>query len=199
MPCSIRKPLSDGSAYGFFDGGLLIGFLISIQPSLYPINLIPDCADSALIRLHLNKVWFTTDNGPEVNCKPEGRCGSGTTGKIPPGTLHRPQCHGAGSAGPLRGRKRDVWEGGHRVPGIVSWPAVVKGPARVSWSPVVTMDFLATVMEVLDVHRPEAQKNWSFDGVSIMPILRGETPAPRGIGWMYEKPFKNTETGYAFR
>ena len=32
---------------------------------------------------------------------------------------------GAGSAGPLRGRKRDVWEGGHRVPGIVSWPAVV--------------------------------------------------------------------------
>ena len=68
-------------------------------------------------------VWFTVDNGPEVNCQPEGRCGSGTTGKIPPGTLHRPDSAGAGSAGPLRGRKRDVWEGGHRVPGIVSWPA----------------------------------------------------------------------------
>jgi arylsulfatase A-like enzyme len=22
-------------------------------------------------------IWFTTDNGPEVNCAPEGRCGSG--------------------------------------------------------------------------------------------------------------------------
>jgi len=85
-------------------------------------------------------VWFTVDNGPEVNCKPEGayqhtltrfdtaatipssflflltagRCGSGSTGHIPPGTLHRPDCDGAGSAGPLRGRKRDVWEGGNR-------------------------------------------------------------------------------------
>ena len=75
--------------------------------------------------------WFSVDNGPEVNCKPEGRCGSGTTGVIPAGTLHRPACAGAGSAGPLRGRKRDVWEGGHRVPGIISWPAVVTGPARV--------------------------------------------------------------------
>ena len=48
-------------------------------------------------------IWFTVDNGPEVNCKPEGRCGSGRTGKIPPGTEHRPACGGAGSAGPLRG------------------------------------------------------------------------------------------------
>ncbi len=55
--------------------------------------------------------YFTTDNGPEVNCFPEGRCGSGATGKIPPGTLHRPDSAGASSAGPLRGRKRDVWEG----------------------------------------------------------------------------------------
>jgi hypothetical protein len=144
-------------------------------------------------------IWFTVDNGPEVNCKPEGRCGSGKTGVIPAGTLNRPDCGGAGSAGPLRGRKRDVWEGGHRVPGIVSWPAVTKGAARVSWDTVVTMDFLATVMDVLKVSRPEAQKNWHFDGVSIMPILRGETPAVRGIGWMYDKPTKSAKDGYAFR
>ena len=128
--------------------------------------------------------WFTVDNGPEVNCFPEGRCGSGTTGVIPPGTLHRPACGGAGSAGPLRGRKRDVWEGGHRVPGIISWPAVVTGPARVSWHTVTTMDFLATIMDVLGVERPAAQAAWAFDGVSAMPILRGEEPAPRGVGWM---------------
>jgi hypothetical protein len=61
------------------------------------------------------------------------------------------------------------------------------------------MDFLATVMEVLQVERPEKQKNWHFDGISIMPILRGETPEPRGIGWMYDKPIKSAKNGYAFR
>ena len=132
-------------------------------------------------------IWFTVDNGPEVNCAPEGRCGSGSTGVIPAGTLHRPACDGAGSAGVLRGRKRDVWEGGHRVPGIISWPAIVQSAARVSWDPVVTMDFLATVMEVLDVERPASQKDWHFDGISVLPILKGEAVAERGIGWMYVK------------
>lgn len=145
-------------------------------------------------------VWFTVDNGPEVNCPPEGRCGSGASGRIPPGTLHRPACGGPGSAGPLRGRKRDVWEGGHRVPGVVSWPAVVSGDAgRVSWDTVVTMDFLATIMDVLGVERPEAQRGWAFDGVSVLPILRGETPPERGIGWMYNQPTKSNVSGYAFR
>ena len=142
---------------------------------------------------------FTTDNGPEINCPPEGRCGSGSTGVIPAGTLHRPACGGAGSAGPLRGRKRDVWEGGHRVPGIISWPAVVTGPPRTSWSPVVTYDFMATMLDVLRVQRPPAQRDWAFDGVSIMPILRGEAPAERGLGWMYYNPLPSAENGYAFR
>jgi hypothetical protein len=144
-------------------------------------------------------VWFTVDNGPEVNCPPEGRCGSGASGKIPPGTLHRPACAGPGSAGPLRGRKRDVWEGGHRVPGVVSWPAVVSGDTgRVSWDTVVTMDFLPTIMEVLGVDRPAAQRSWAIDGVSILPILRGETPPERGIGWMYNVPVAGAN-GYAYR
>ena len=98
----------------------------------------------------------------------------------------RPRCAPTNRAMRACSRKRDVWEGGHRVPGIVSWPAVVgAGPARVSWSPVVTMDFLATILDVLQVQRPAAQRDWAFDGVSILPILRGETPPPRGIGWMY--------------
>lgn len=125
-------------------------------------------------------IWFTTDNGPEVNCAPEGRCGG--VHEIPPGTLHRPASKGPGSAGPLRGRKRDVWEGGHRVPGIISWPAVAKGPARESWAPVVTMDFMATILEVLDMKRPASQSDWAFDGISVLPILRDEAPEPRGIG-----------------
>ncbi len=43
-------------------------------------------------------------------------------------------------------------EGGHRIPSIVSWPAVVQGDTgRVSWEMIVTSDFLATIMDVLQV------------------------------------------------
>ena len=83
--------------------------------------------------------------------------------------------------------------GGHRVPGIVSWPAVAKGAARVSWDTVITMDILPTIMDVLEVDRPEAQKHWHLDGTSIMPLLRGEPLPTRGIGWMYAFHFHKFE------
>jgi arylsulfatase len=74
------------------------------------------------------------------------------------------------------------------VPGIISWPAVVKGN-RVSWDTVATVDFLPTVMEVLNVKRPESQQSWGFDGQSVMPLLTGKGAFPlRGMGWMYQNP-----------
>ncbi|EDQ89600.1 uncharacterized protein MONBRDRAFT_7910 [Monosiga brevicollis MX1] len=132
-------------------------------------------------------MWVTTDNGPEGNCEGSGdaagRC-------EPEHFLTYP-----GSAGPLRGRKRDIFEGGHRVPGIVSWPAVVPRN-MVSWDTVVTMDFMATIMDVLDVQRPASQAQWAFDGQSIMPILTGEGDFDlRGIGWMYQNP---SQHGYRY-
>ena len=134
---------------------------------------------------------FLASNGPEHNCNPEGIC---------TGTQQRP-LEGPGSAGPLRGRKRDVYEGGHRVPGIISWPAVVNGPARVSWDTVVTMDFLPTVMEVLNVSRPPAQSDWAFDGRSVLPILRDadHVPPERGMGWIYAIPAMKAKHGYGYR
>lgn len=61
------------------------------------------------------------------------------------------------------------------------------------------MDFLATVMEVLDVERPASQKDWAFDGVSVMPILRGETPAVREFGHMYMTATASVKDGYSYR
>merc|ERR1719201_818650 len=128
-------------------------------------------------------LWLTTDNGPEGNCQPEGRCTADHFQTWP------------GSAGPLRGRKRDIWEGVHRVPGIISWPAVI-ADNRVSWDLVATVDFLPTVMEVLKVNRPAAQADWGFDGRSVMPLLQGKGPLPeRGMGWMYQNP---SQVGYRY-
>lgn len=140
-------------------------------------------------------IWFTSDNGPEVNCKPAGFCG---------GTQHRPT-EAPGSAGILRGRKRDVWEGGHRVPGIVSWPGRVRGH-WVSWETVSTVDFLPTVMEVLGVVRPAAQAGWKMDGTSLVSLLTGganATLSPRGMGWYYgigpDGAIPSVQRGYGFR
>ena len=76
---------------------------------------------------------------------------------------------------------------------------MVNGPARQSWNPVVTMDFMATVLDVLGLERPASQKDWHFDGISVLPLLKGDLVAPRGIGWMYSKPVASPKNGYAFR
>lgn len=112
-------------------------------------------------------IWFASDNGPEKNCPPRGFCQNDLT------RPQRPQ-EGPGSAGPLRGRKRDIYEGGHRVPAIVSYPKVIKDN-RESWETVVTTDFLPTVMQVLKVDRPPEQQNWAMDDQSILSLLRNES------------------------
>eukprot|EP00052_Salpingoeca_macrocollata_P018934 m.156138 g.156138 ORF g.156138 m.156138 type:complete len:229 (+) comp20824_c0_seq2:975-1661(+) len=119
-------------------------------------------------------VWFASDNGPEGNCPPLGHCGPLHSDFFP------------GMAGPLRGRKRDTWEGGHRVPGIISWPARIKGNHE-SNATVITHDFLPTVMDILQVERPAAQRDWALDGTSILSFL--DNPAQgvpaRGLGWLF--------------
>lgn len=73
-----------------------------------------------------------------------------------------------------------AFSGGHRVPGIIAWPAVVGPVARESWDTVITSDFLPTIMDILKVSKPLSQAHWQMDGVSILPILRGE-PVRRNL------------------
>ena len=63
------------------------------------------------------------------------------------------------------------------------------------------MDFLPTVMEVLNVSRPPAQSAWAFDGQSVLPILQdaGYVAPERGIGWMYALPTMDAKRGYGYR
>ncbi len=74
-----------------------------------------------------------------------------------------------GSAGPLRGAKTDLFEGGIREPFIVRWPAQLKAGATYR-HPVTAMDVLPTVCAAAGVAIPVAT---TVDGVDLMPFLRG--------------------------
>jgi hypothetical protein len=103
-------------------------------------------------------LWFTSDNGPEGN--------TGDTGTT------------RGSAGPFRGRKRSLWEGGIHEPGLLEWPARIK-PGTVTAIPCSTLDYFPTTLDLLGFRmhgQPEP-----IDGVSLVPLFDGtmkERPVP---------------------
>ena len=76
------------------------------------------------------------------------------------------------SSGDFRGRKSDIWEGGHRVPFIVRWPGVVE-PGSTSDETICLTDLLATLADVTGVTLPD---DAGEDSVSILPALKGESP-----------------------
>jgi arylsulfatase A-like enzyme len=105
-------------------------------------------------------VIFTSDNGPEI------------TGEVNPGAYDRIQRYQHHSIDGLRGAKRDLWEGGHRVPFVARWPARIK-PATVSDEIICLVDLMATLAALLDVKLPDAA---GVDSVNILPALVGEKP-----------------------
>jgi len=90
-------------------------------------------------------VFFSSDNGPhrEGGAKPE---------------FFR-------SSGPLRGIKRELPEGGIRVPMIVRWPGKIT-PGTVSDQVWAFWDFLPTAAAIAGVRPPPA-----IDGISMLPAL----------------------------
>lgn len=85
-----------------------------------------------------------------------------------------------GSAGPLRGGKGSIYEGGHRVPAVAYWPGVIT-PGSESATPVAGTDIFPTLIAIADAERPDQLK---LDGVNLLPILQGgELSAPRSLYW----------------
>ena len=72
------------------------------------------------------------------------------------------------SNGPLRGIKRDLYEGGIRVPMIVRWPGNTKA-GRVCSEPWAFWDFLPTACELAGVAPPKG-----IDGISMLPAVLGK-------------------------
>ncbi len=72
-------------------------------------------------------------------------------------------------SGPLRGYKTQVYEGGHRMPFLVRWPAVVK-PGTVSAQLVHHADLMATLADIWGAKLPD---NAGEDSFSFLPLLKG--------------------------
>lgn len=84
---------------------------------------------------------------------------------------------------PLRVGKASAYEGGVRVPLIVSWPGVTR-PGSVSDAPVITMDLFPSLVEMAGL--PATAARTALDGVSLAPLLRGGTAAARDtLFWHY--------------
>ncbi|MCL4201682.1 MAG: sulfatase-like hydrolase/transferase [Pirellulaceae bacterium] len=80
---------------------------------------------------------------------------------------------------PLRGGKHSDYEGGVRVPFLVCWPAMLE--AGESQAVVSSLDILPTALAAAGVSAPADKP---FDGINLLPILRGETPSPaRDLFW----------------
>ena len=93
-------------------------------------------------------VIFTSDNGP-----------------------HREGGHDPGfwdSNGPLKGLKRDLYEGGIRVPFLARWPGKIK-PGSASDHISAFWDMLPTFCEMAKVGIPKGT-----DGISLLPALLGK-------------------------
>jgi arylsulfatase A-like enzyme len=82
---------------------------------------------------------------------------------------------------PLRGGKGWIYEGGIREPLIVRWPAVVKA-GRIIGTPVSSPDFFPTF---LDVTMTQPQPSQVVDGMSLLPLLKGNELPERALFWHY--------------
>ena len=91
---------------------------------------------------------FTSDNGPHME------------GGADPEFFN--------SNGELRGHKRDLYEGGIRVPFIVKWNNVIKENSK-SHHISSFWDFMPTVAEIINAEMPE-----KIDGISYLPELTGQ-------------------------
>lgn len=83
------------------------------------------------------------------------------------------------SNGPLRGIKRDLYEGGIRVPMIARWPGVI-APGTTSSHVSAFWDVLPTLADVAGVRPPE-----DLDGISFLPALRGQEAAQAEHDYLY--------------
>lgn len=100
-------------------------------------------------------IIFSSDNGPEDY------------------QIRNSAHSGVGSAGPFRGRKRSLYEGGIRVPFILKWPNKIPAGVVNEQSVLNGVDFIPTLTEILGYSLPENIQ--SLDGENLADVWLGST------------------------
>ncbi|MCE9527640.1 MAG: sulfatase-like hydrolase/transferase [Planctomycetales bacterium] len=116
-------------------------------------------------------VLFTSDNGGLAT----------NEGANTPATINAP----------LREGKGHLYEGGIRVPLIVRWPGTVQ-PGSLSETPVCSIDYLPTILELASGGRqPPDTKPPSFDGLSLIPLLKQTGDVSRDAFYWHYPHYSN--------
>lgn len=112
-------------------------------------------------------VWFCSDNGPSW-------------------------VHELNSAGPFRGQKGDVYEGGIHVPAVVVWPNGGLDGGRHVAAPIGAVDILPTLAAVANT---APVKKLPLDGENVLPLLQGTATARQGR-LFYDYPRREGSEGW---
>ncbi len=84
-----------------------------------------------------------------------------------------------GNNGKLRGHKGQMWEGGHRVPGIAWWPGKIS--PGTSDETIISLDVMPTLLAIAGASVPEGHH---LDGVNLLPhFLEGKPLPERTLFW----------------
>jgi len=119
------------------------------------VNILDDQVGEIMDKVHElgiaenTLIIFTSDNGPHKE------------GGADPDYFD--------SNGPLKGYKRDLYEGGIRVPMMAYWPSKIQ-PGSTSNHPSAFWDFFPTAIEIAGVKKEFA----GIDGISFLPTLVGK-------------------------
>ncbi|MCA9731915.1 MAG: arylsulfatase [Deferribacteres bacterium] len=137
------------------------GFAAMVSRLDGDVGRIVDLLDELNLRQN-TLVIFTSDNGPHE----EG------------GHQHE----FFNSNGALRGLKRDLYEGGIRVPFIAVWPGHIQEKSTSDY-PSAFWDYLPTACEIAGVDYPK-----NLDGISYLPALLGKQQKEHDyLYWEYEE------------
>ncbi len=148
-PAKAFKDKSDAGRYGDF-----------MMETDYHVGRILDCLKELSIEDD-TMVIFTSDNGAESTY------------------VKRKEKFGHDSSGGFRGGKRDIYEGGHRVPFFVKYPKLIQGGRKCA-EPICQTDLFATFADIL---ADKTKPNEAEDSKSILPALKSDS---------YEKGFRGT-------
>lgn len=78
---------------------------------------------------------------------------------------------GVGSAGPFRGHKHMIYEGGIRVPSLLVWPGTIEANKKVN-TRMCSYDYLPTIVDLANL-KNKMKEQYFIDGISMKPAIFG--------------------------